>query len=90
MLNTDPNIPAPDDFYESLINLHRDLSPEQSQLVNAKLILLLANHIGDPAVLGRAMAKAREGIPGEGGTAPLQSPLAGGGRGEGSKQPPSP
>jgi hypothetical protein len=62
MLNTDPNIPAPDDFYEALINLHRDLSPEQSQLVNAKLILLLANHIGDTAVLGRAMARAREGI----------------------------
>ena len=62
MLNTDPNIPAPDDFYEALINLHRDLSPEQSQLVNAKLILLLANHIGDTAVLAQAMAKAREDV----------------------------
>lgn len=62
MLNTDPNIAAPDDFYESLIEIHRDLSPEQSQLVNAKLILLLANHIGDPEVLRQAMAKAREGV----------------------------
>jgi hypothetical protein len=62
MLNTDPNIAAPDDFYEALIEIHRDLSPEQSQLVNAKLILLLANHIGDAEVLRHAMVKAREGV----------------------------
>ncbi|MBL6078444.1 DUF2783 domain-containing protein [Belnapia sp. T18] len=62
MLNTDLNLAAPDDVYEALIELHRDLAPEQSRLVNAKLILLLANHIGDAAVLRQAMAKAREGI----------------------------
>ena len=62
MLNTDPNIAAPDDFYDALIAMHRDLSPEQSQLVNAKLILLLANHIGDAEVLRQAMAKARERV----------------------------
>ncbi len=62
MLNTDPNIAALDDFYDALIEIHRDLSPEQSQLVNAKLILLLANHIGDPEVLRQAMVKAREGV----------------------------
>jgi hypothetical protein len=62
MLNTGPNIAAPDDFYDALIEIHRDLSPEQSQLVNAKLILLLANHIGDLEVLRHAMAKAREGV----------------------------
>jgi hypothetical protein len=62
MLNTDLNIATPDDFYEALIELHRDLAPEQSRLVNAKLILLLANHIGDAAVLRQAMAKSREGI----------------------------
>ena len=62
MLNTDPNIAAPDDFYDALIDVHRGLSTEQSQLVNAKLILLLANHIGDPAVLRQAMAKARESV----------------------------
>ena len=62
MLNTDPNIAAPDDFYEALVNMHRDLSPEGSRLVNAKLILLLANHVGDAAVLRQAMNKAREGI----------------------------
>lgn len=50
-----------DDFYELLINMHRDLSDEQSARVNAKLILLLANHIGDIAVLREAMELAREG-----------------------------
>ncbi|MFZ5509171.1 MAG: DUF2783 domain-containing protein [Pseudomonadota bacterium] len=61
-LNTEPNLPAPDDFYEALIDMHRDLSDEQSQLVNAKLILLLANHIGDMNVLKQAMQAAREGL----------------------------
>ena len=62
MLNTEPNIPAPDDFYQDLSELHRDLSDEQSALVNAKLILLLANHIGDAAVLREAMRAAREDV----------------------------
>lgn len=62
VLNTQPNIAAPDDFYEALIALHRDLSDAQSALVNAKLILLLANHIGDPAVLREAMRAAREDV----------------------------
>ena len=61
-LNTEPNIAVSDDFYEALVALHRDLAPEQSRLVNAKLILLLANHIGDRAVLDEALAKARTGI----------------------------
>lgn len=62
-LNTEPNLAAPDDFYEQLIATHRGLSDAQSALVNAKLVLLLANHIGDAAVLAQAMAGAREGIP---------------------------
>ncbi|MFO1314458.1 MAG: DUF2783 domain-containing protein [Burkholderiales bacterium] len=61
-LVTDPNIAAPDDFYEELIGLHRGLTDGQSALVNAKLVLLLANHIGDAAVLRAAMAAAREGV----------------------------
>jgi len=61
-LDTEPNLPAPDDFYERLIATHRGLSDEESVLVNAKLVLLLANHIGDPSVLAEAMAAAREGI----------------------------
>ena len=61
-LNTEPNLPAPDDFYERLIATHRGLSDEESALVNAKLVLLLANHVGDSGVLAEAMALAREGI----------------------------
>jgi hypothetical protein len=62
MLDTDPNIAAPDDFYQELIDLHRGLTDEQSALVNAKLVLLLANHIGDMAVLREAMDAARENV----------------------------
>ena len=61
-LNREPNIAAPDDFYQELIDLHRELSDEESALVNAKLILLLANHIGDIDVLRAAMAAAREDV----------------------------
>ncbi len=50
-----------DDFYQSLIDLHRGLSDEQSAQVNAKLILILSNHIGDITVLREAMALARAG-----------------------------
>ena len=62
MLNTEPNIASPDDFYEALLSIHQDLSPEQSRQVDARLILLLSNHIGDLSVLRQAMARAREGI----------------------------
>ena len=61
-LNTHPNITGPDDFYQDLIDLHRDLSEEESAKVNAKLILLLANHIGDRSVLSEAMRIATPGI----------------------------
>jgi hypothetical protein len=61
-LTTESNHPAPDDFYERLIATHRGLTDEESALVNAKLVLLLANHIGDPQVLEQAMAAARQGV----------------------------
>ena len=48
-----------DDFYEALIDTHRDLSDEESAMVNAKLVLLLANHVGDISVLREAMQIAR-------------------------------
>ena len=51
-----------DDFYEALIETHRDLTDEQSAMVNAKLILLLSNHIGDIQILREAMALARVDI----------------------------
>jgi hypothetical protein len=60
VLNTAANIPTPDDFYERLIDMHRDLSPTQSNTANAALILLLANHIGHLDVLTQAMAIARD------------------------------
>ena len=59
MLITTPNMAAPDDYYEALIDAHRDLSDEQSQALNARLVLLLANHIGDLAVLKEVLAAAR-------------------------------
>ena len=51
-----------DDFYEALIETHRDLTDEQSALVNAKLILLLCNQIGDIKILREAMALARADV----------------------------
>ena len=51
-----------DEFYEMLIGTHRDLSDGQSELLNARLILLLANHIGDLGTLREALALAREGV----------------------------
>ena len=54
-----PNIADPDGFYEELITAQRDLSDEQVELMNAKLILLLANQVGDRATLTEALALAR-------------------------------
>jgi hypothetical protein len=61
-LNIEPNLVQFDDFYESLIDMHRELDTAQSQMANAKLILLLANHIGDLNVLREAMVHARAGV----------------------------
>lgn len=61
-LNTQPNLARPDDFYEALIDMHRDLDDARSQSANAQLILLLANHIGDHATLLEAIRLAREGV----------------------------
>lgn len=61
VLNTAP-APDPDAVYQLLVEAHRDLTAEQSQLVNSKLTLLLANHIGDPAIIAAAIAAARQGV----------------------------
>ena len=61
-LNTDSNLAAPDEFYQDLIDAHRDLTDQQSALLNARLILLLANHVGDPKVLREALAAARQDV----------------------------
>jgi hypothetical protein len=57
---TTPNLCAPDDFYEALIDAHRDLTTAQSHSLNARLVLLLANQVGDLAVLREALGIARE------------------------------
>lgn len=56
-----PNAAAPDDLYEAIIRLHDGLSDEDSAGANARLILILANHIGDADVIREAAALAREG-----------------------------
>ena len=58
-LITSPHLDAPDDFYEALIDAHRDLSTEASHALNARLVLLLSNHIGSLDVLRQALAAAR-------------------------------
>ena len=58
-LITEPHLDAPDDFYEALIAAHDGLGDAQSASLNAKLVLLLANHIGDLGVLKAALAAAR-------------------------------
>ena len=59
MLETDFNLDSADDFYEALIDAHRDLSTAQSHALNARLVLLLANHIGSLPVLREALTLAR-------------------------------
>jgi hypothetical protein len=59
-LITEPNLEAPDPFYEALIETHRDLTEAQSHALNARLVLLLANHIGRQEVLLDALRAARD------------------------------
>lgn len=58
MLNLSPNIPDPDGFYQELIDSQRDMSEAEAETMNCKLILILANHIGDRGVLRQAIATA--------------------------------
>jgi Protein of unknown function (DUF2783) len=56
------HLSAPDDFYEALIDAHHDLTSAQSAELNAKLVLLLANQIGDVGVLREALNAARASV----------------------------
>ena len=58
-LRTDPNIADPDAFYTELVALHEGLSEDESMALNARLVLILANQIGDLAILRQALAAAR-------------------------------
>lgn len=54
------NFSDADAFYAALTDMHRDIEPADSQRVNARLILLLANQVGDQTVLEQAMAIAAQ------------------------------
>jgi hypothetical protein len=70
-----PNLRDPDCFYASLVDAHQGLSDEASQLMNARLVLILANQIGDPAILAEALVLARGQLAG---LAPANEPDSGG------------
>ncbi len=59
-LNLKPNIENPDEFYEMLTDAQRDMSDEQANDMNARLVLILANQIGNPNELRQAVALARQ------------------------------
>jgi len=58
-LNLEPNLIDPDGFYEELIACQRDLSDDEAEMFQARLLLVLANHVGDRQVLSEAMRVAR-------------------------------
>jgi hypothetical protein len=59
-MKTQSNLQDPDDFYERLLDAYEGLSPEQCQLLDARLILLLANQVGDAKVLADCVNAARD------------------------------
>ena len=58
-MNMAPNFKDADDFYEQLLDAHAGLDERASALLNAKLILVMANQIGDPALLTACIAAAK-------------------------------
>ena len=61
-LNTLPNIADADGFYDELLRAHDGLDKAQSDALQARLVLILANHIGEDAVLRQALEAARRGV----------------------------
>ncbi|QHE75331.1 DUF2783 domain-containing protein [Hydrogenophaga sp. PBL-H3] len=59
-MKTNPHFQDADAFYEQLLDAHVGLGREDSELLNARLILLLANQIGDARVLKACVDAARE------------------------------
>lgn len=68
-LITEPNLEAPDPFYEALIETHCDLDEAQSHALNARLVLLLANHVGRHDVLLEALQAASRSVRAQAGRA---------------------
>jgi len=62
-LVTASRFPNPDQAYVALVDAHRGLSAEASATLNARLVLILANHIGDLTVLREAIALAKQAGP---------------------------
>jgi Protein of unknown function (DUF2783) len=58
-LSTSSNFTRPDDAFRAIVEAHRGLSDEQSADLDATLVLILANHVGDIEVLGEAIALAK-------------------------------
>lgn len=58
-LNTSPNLADADGFYDELLGVHQGLDKAQSDALNARLVLILANHIGDREVLRQAFVAAK-------------------------------
>jgi hypothetical protein len=61
-LSREANSKDPDALYAAIIQAHADLSDAESAALNARLVLLLANHIGEEAVLREALGVARKSI----------------------------
>lgn len=61
-LDVKPNISQPDDFYQALLEAHAGLSDGQSAALNARLVLLLANQVGDLDTLRQAITVARAAL----------------------------
>lgn len=53
-----PNLSRPDDFYAELLSIHEGLTKPESDALNARLILLMANRIGDAVVLSELLQAA--------------------------------
>ncbi len=63
MLDTNPGLDDPDGLFEALVEAHRGLDPDDSRRLDARIILLLANHIGSTALVREAIAAARHAAP---------------------------
>ena len=59
MLRRTLNLAHPDDIYNAIVDAHKELDDDQSRTFDARLILLLVNHIGDEAVIREALKEAR-------------------------------
>ena len=58
-IKLDLHLQDADTFYERLLDAHQGLSPAQSALLNARLILVMANQLGDTALLQACLDAAR-------------------------------